>query len=259
MAKLLDGHVAVVSGAESGIGRAIALLFASEGARVVGTYLRDKSAADKLAGDIQDAGGTAQFVQTDVSDETQVDALFDHCLKEFGKPTLLINDAGINQAGIRVCDMSLERWLAVLSVNLTGPFLMCRRFARELQGQNARGKIINITSVHEDLAVAGAAEYCASKGGLRNLTRCLALELAPQKINVNNIAPGMILTPMNEKALEDPAVLESSTEHVPLRRAGTPEEVARLALFLARPESDYATGSTFFLDGGLMLNLGQGA
>lgn len=259
MAKLLDGHVAIITGAESGIGRAIALLFGSEGARIAGTYLRDKSAADSVASDIHDAGGTAEFFQTDVSDERQVDALFDNCLKAFGKPTLLVNDAGINQQGIRVCDMSLERWLAVLNVNLTGPFLMCRRFAQELRGQNARGKIINITSVHEDLAVAGAAEYCASKGGLRNLTRCLALELAPLKINVNNIAPGMILTPMNEAALDDPAVLTHATEHVPLARAGTPEEVARLALFLARPESDYATGSTFFLDGGLMLNLGQGA
>lgn len=174
-------------------------------------------------------------------------------------PTILVNDAGMNEEDIYVRGMSLERWQRVLDLNFTGPFLFCRRFARELKKTNGRGKIINVASIHEDVAVPGGAEYCASKGGLRNLTRCLALELADQEINVNNIAPGMVLTPMNQRAMNDAAFRKQSASHIPLKRAATPEEVARLALYLALPETDYATGSTFVLDGGLMLSLGQGA
>lgn len=232
------------------------MLFASRGAKVAGTFLKDADAAKSVQDSI---GGECIFVQTDVTDEKEVDSFFDQCILKLGTPTILVNSAGLNGAGIHICDMTLERWNQVLSANLTGPFLFCRRFAKERKSAGRGGKIINITSIHEEIAVAGTGEYCASKGGLRNLTRCLALELAPLDINVNNLAPGMILTPMNEEAVEHPDILKKRDSHIPLGRAGKPEEVANLALYLASPDSSYATGTTFFLDGGLMLSQGQGA
>lgn len=256
MGRRLDGQVGIVTGAESGIGRAIAKALSAEGAKLVCTYLSDEKAAKDAKSELE---SEALYVQTDVSDEAAVDRLFERCQADFGLPSILVNSAGINGHGIRVADMSLNRWRKVLDANLTGPFLTCRRFAKDAPRLGGRGKIVNVTSIHEDIAVAGEGEYCASKGGLRNLTRCLALELAEYGVCVNNIAPGMILTPMNEEAVENPELRKERAAHIPLRRAGQPEEVAQLALYLALPESDYATGSTFFLDGGLRLNLGQGA
>ncbi len=155
--------------------------------------------------------------------------------------------------------MKLEQFEDVLRTNLVGPFLFCRAFARGLRKAKSKGKIINVTSVHEDIPRAGAADYCASKGGLRNLTRCLALELAEHGVTVNNLAPGMVLTPMNQEAIDDPEKLKEQVASIPAKRAAKPEEVAELALYLASPAADYATGATFTLDGGLQMNLGQGA
>jgi len=259
MLQALKGHIAIITGGESGIGKAIAELFGQEGAKVAITYFPEPDVAPEIVSNIKASGSLAICHPTDVSAEDQVDALFDHCIAELGTPTILVNSAGINAKGVRVRDMTLERWNKVLSVNLTGAFLTCRRFARELSRLNCRGKVINISSVHEDVAIAGGAEYCASKGGLRNLTRCLALELAGQNVNVNCIAPGMVLTAMNSRAVRDSDFRKEVVSHIPIQRAATPEEVANLALFLASPASDYATGATFFLDGGLRLNLGQGA
>ena len=143
--------------------------------------------------------------------------------------------------------------------NLIGPFLFCRAFIRGCKATKGSGKIINVTSVHEEIPRAGAAGYCASKGGLRNLTRCLALELAEHGITVNNLAPGMVLTPMNQEAIDDPEVRKEQTASIPMKRAAEPEEVAELALYLASKAADYATGATFTLDGGLQFFLGQGA
>lgn len=255
MTQILRGAVAIVTGSESGIGRAIATKLSEGGALVAGTYLSDEKGAKETQKGIR---GKCLFSRCDVSDPDDVDAFYDGTNQELGVPTVLVNCAGVNGIGIRVCDMSLERWLAVLNVNLTGPFLMSRRFAKDLMGLRKPGKIVNITSIHEDIAVAGMAEYCASKGALRNLTRCLALELAPH-IQVNNVAPGMILTEMNEEAVEHLDVRRERSEHIPLHRPGKPEDVAELVLFLVSPKSSYATGTTFFLDGGLSLNLGQGA
>jgi len=255
----LDKSVAIVTGASSGIGKATAQLFAREGAAVVVVHHDDPDEAKKVLDAIGEAGGRAIMVAADVRDEGDVDMVFEQAHKAFGVPTILVNSAGVDAAGISVADMELDHFEMVLRTNLVGPFLFCRAFVRGCKAAKARGKIINVTSVHEDIPRAGAADYCASKGGLRNLTRCLALELAEQGINVNNLAPGMVLTPMNQEAIDDPKVREEQTASIPMKRAAEPEEVAELALYLASKAADYATGATFTLDGGLQFYLGQGA
>ncbi|WP_420605366.1 SDR family NAD(P)-dependent oxidoreductase [Novosphingopyxis sp.] len=258
MAKL-NNHIAVVTGASSGIGKAIAELFARKGAAVVVVHHDHPEDADAIVEAIIKTGGRAIAVAADVRCEDQVDGVFEKTQAKFGTPTILVNAAGVDAAGIAVADMERDHFEMVLQTNLVGPFLFCRAFVRGAKASKSRGKIINISSVHEDIPRAGAADYCASKGGLRNLTRCLALELAEHGITVNNLAPGMILTPMNQDAIDDPGVREEQVRSIPMKRAGRPEEVAELALYLASDASEYATGATFTLDGGLQINLGQGA
>lgn len=258
MAKL-DKAVAVVTGASSGIGKAVSELFAQEGAAIVIVHHDHPDDAQKVIEGIAAKGGRAIAVAADVRDETAVDMVFEQAHEAFGAPTILVNAAGVDAAGIPVANMEVDHFEMVLRTNLVGPFLFCRAFVRGLRAVNARGKILNITSIHEDVPRVGAADYCASKGGLRNLTRCLALELAEHGISVNNLAPGMVLTPMNQDAIDDPKVLEEQTASIPMKRAAQPEEIAELALYLASKAADYATGTTFTLDGGLQFNLGQGA
>ena len=258
MAKLANA-VAVVTGAASGIGEAVARLYAKEGASVVLVHRDDAEIADKIVQEIRTTGGRAIAVAADVRDEQAVARVFDQARDAFGDPTLLVNSAGVDAAGINVADMKLEQWENVLRTNLTGPFLFCRAFVRGLAKSKKPGRIVNISSVHENIPRAGAADYDASKGGLRNLTRTLALELAPVGITVNNLAPGMVLTPMNQEAIDDPEKLKEQVASIPLKRAASPEEVAELALYLASDAAAYATGATFTLDGGLTVNTGQGA
>ncbi len=156
-------------------------------------------------------------------------------------------------------ELSTDVWDRAIRTNLYGTFFCCRRFVQLRLQAGGGGKIINVTSVHEDIPNAGGADYDCSKGAVRNLTRTLALELAPSKINVNNLAPGMVLTPFNQPAIDDPDVLEEQVQSIPWKRAAEPEEIARLALFLASSDADYVTGSTYTMDGGLTRNLGQGA
>ncbi len=146
-----------------------------------------------------------------------------------------------------------------LRVNVYGTFFCCRRFIRHRREQGGRGKIVNITSVHDVIPRAGAADYDVSKGAIHNLTTTLALELAPDHINVNNIGPGMVLTPFNQEAIDDPKVLEKLVQSIPWKRAAEPEEIGKLVLYLCSNDADYVTGSTFYIDGGLMQNQGQGA
>ena len=255
----LTGRIAVVTGSDSGIGQATAIALAAEGASVVVHYLKDAQGAEFTRQKVEAKGAKAIVVQGDVGDETAVERLFARCEQELGTATILVNSAGVDAGGVCVADMKTESWEAALRTNLTGPFLTCRRFVQALRTTKRPGKIVNVTSVHQEIPRAGAAEYDASKGGLRNLTTTLALELAPDKINVNALAPGMVLTPMNQKAIDDPKVLEEQVQSIPWKRAAKPEEVARLAVYLVSADADYVTGATFVIDGGLSLNLGQGA
>lgn len=255
----LTGEVAIVTGSDSGIGQATAFAFASEGADVAVTYLHDKAGAERTKFEIEATGRRAYLAQLDVRDPGLVASFFAEVNRELGTPTILVNNAGIDASGKHVADMSLEHWDNIQRTNLYGPFYACQQFIRGLDGTGKHGTIINITSVHQEIPRAGAAGYDVSKGGLRNLTTTLALELAEKNINVNNIAPGMVLTPMNQPALEDPAVLEEQVQSIPMKRAAQPEEIAHVAVFLASEHARYIHGTTIFVDGGLTLFQGQGA
>ncbi len=258
-AQRLPGKTAMITGSDSGIGQASAIAFAAEGADVVITYLHDAEGAADTRKEVEAAGRRAVVVQLDISDETQVSAAFDQALESFGAIDILMNNAGVDASGTEVAELMTEVFDTAIRTNVYGAFFCCRRFIQERKRQGGGGKIINVTSVHEDIPNAGGADYDCSKGAVRNLTRTLALELAPLKINVNNLAPGMVLTPFNQPAIDDPDLLEKQVQSIPFQRAAQPAEIARLALFLASADSDYCTGSTFTMDGGLARNLGQGA
>lgn len=255
----LEGKVALITGSDSGIGQASAVEFAKEGADVVITYHSDEEGAQETLRKIEKAGRKGIVLQVDISEEKQVEEMFDRAIEEFGSVNVLMNNAAINGQGFKVAEMPTENWDKAIKINLYGTFFCTRRFINELRKQQGKGKIINVSSVHEEIPAPGTAEYCASKGAVRNFTRVLALELAEEGINVNNIAPGMILTPMNQDAVDDKETREEQVQHIPMKRAGKPEEIAKLALFLASSDSDYVTGSTYVMDGGLMQNVGQGA
>jgi len=259
MTDKLKGKIAIVTGSDSGIGRATAEAFAQEGASVVITYLHDRNGAAETRSKVEAAGARAVMVQCDQRDPPQVARLFQETEQKLGKPQILVNNAGIDSTGKQVADMPVEEWDNELRSNLYGPFYCCQQFIRARRAAGGNGKIINITSVHEDIPRVGSAGYDAAKGGLRNLTRTLALELAPDRINVNNIAPGMVLTPMNQPAIDDPKVMHQQVQSIPWKRAAEPWEIAKLAVYLASHDADYATGQTFTLHGGLTMNLGQGA
>jgi glucose 1-dehydrogenase len=256
----LAGKVALITGSDSGIGQATAIEFAKEGADVVVTYLHDREGAERTRQEAERHGARAVVLQVDVGDEGQVERMFDEALQTFGRVDVLMNNAGIDSAGIPVAEMSSERWDSAIRANLNGAFYCCRRFIQERkQTGGGGGRIINVTSIHDEVPRAGAADYDATKGALQNLTRTLALELAPMNITVNNIGPGMVLTPFNQQAVDDPKVREEQVQSIPLKRAAQPEEIGRLAVFLASDDASYITGSTYYIDGGLMQNQGQGA
>lgn len=259
MTDRLTDRVALITGSDSGIGQATAVAFAGEGADVVVTYFEDDKGAKETVRQVEAAGRRALLRQLDVTDEVAIESVFDDALAEFGRIDILMNNASVDSTGKEVAEMALDAWERALRTNLTGPMLCCRRFIKERRRAGGKGKIINVTSVHDEIPRAGAAEYCASKGGLQSLTRTLALELAPDQINVNNIGPGMVLTPMNQEALDDPKAREEQVASIPWKRAAEPEEIARLAVFLASDDANYVSGSTYYMDGALMQNQGQGA
>jgi len=257
--KRLAGEIAIVTGSDSGIGQATAIAFAREGADVAITYLEDRQGAEHTKKLVEEAGQKATVTQLDQSRPEEVERLFKEIHNTLGNPTILVNNAGIDSSGIPVKDMPYERWEQAIKTNLYGPFFCCQQFIRGLEGQDKRGVIINITSVHQEIPRAGAADYDVAKGGLRNLTRTLALELADQGINVNNIAPGMVLTPFNQSAKDDPNVWQEQVKSIPLKRAAEPQEIAHAAVFLASSDAKYIHGTTLVVDGGLMQFQGQGA
>lgn len=223
------------------------------------TWHTDEAAGAAVAAEIERDGGRAVTHRTDVADEAAVESLFAAAEAAFGPVRLLVNSAGVNMRGTPIAEMPLVQFEGVLRADLVGPFLTCRRFVRGLEYEDGGGRIVNVSSIHERAPRAGGADYDSAKGGLAQLTATLALELAPQGIAVNSIAPGMILTPMNQSALDDPAELRRKEAAIPWGRSGTAEEVAELVLFLLSPSADYITGATVTIDGGLSLTVAQGA
>jgi len=255
----LKGKAALITGSDSGIGKATAIEFAKEGADIVICYHSDKEGAEATLKDVEAQNRKGIVLQVDISDEHSVEKLFEQALQEFNVLDVLVNNAAVNGSGIKVADMDTEVFDRTIRTNLYGTFFCSRAFIRHRMLKGGKGKIVNISSVHEEIVSAGTADYCASKAGVRNLTRTLALELAEDGINVNNVCPGMILTPMNQEAMDNKEARKESEKHIPMKRAGNPEEIAKVALFLASPDADYVTGSSYFMDGGLSQHVGQGA
>ncbi len=255
----LEDKVALITGSDSGIGQATAMEFARQGADIVVNYLHDREGAEKTSAAVTAEGRRALIVRADVSDEDQVADMFDRAVAAFGVVDILMNNAGVDASGSPVAELSTEVWDRAIRTNVYGPFFCCRRFVQLRIAAGGGGKIINVSSVHADNPNAGGSDYDCSKGAIRMLTRTLALELAPHKINVNSLAPGMVLTPFNQAAIDDPDLLEKQVQSIPWKRAAEPAELAKLALFLASTDADYVTGASYVMDGGLMINLGQGA
>jgi glucose 1-dehydrogenase len=252
----LENKVCIVTGAATGIGRAIATKLVKEGAAVVIDYVGNSNHADELTAALKTIGGRVLAVAADVSDAKQVTMLVDETVKEFGRLDVLVNNAGIEHK-MPFVDTPEEEWCKVIAVNLTGPFLCSQQAAKQMIAQGNGGRIINISSVHEDLPMPTNSPYCSAKGGLRMLMRTIAVELAPHNILVNNIAPGAVDTPMDAKLKADPNELNELLAEIPLGRMGKPEEIAEMCAFLASNAASYSTGSTFFVDGGLMRKSGS--
>jgi len=257
--KILEKKVALITGSDSGIGRAIAIEFAKNGADVIVSYHSDEEGGNEALERVKEYGGSPSLIQIDVSDEKDVEKKMDGLIKKYGGIDILVNNSGVNGSGIPIDEMDTKTFDRTIKTNLYGTFFCSRKFIQHRKGLKKTGKIINISSVHEEINAPGNADYNASKSGIRNLMRTVALEVAPFGINVNNIAPGMILTPMNQKAMDDDKVRKKAEKNIPMGRAGQPEEIGYLALFLASEQANYVTGSTYTMDGGLMINIGQGA
>lgn len=248
----------VVTGGESGIGAACAVAFGEAGDDVAVFYHSDEALAAKVAKQVEKAGGTAVTQVCSVDDEASVEAAFAAVEARFGRAAVLVNSAGLNMSGVKLRDMGLAQWNRLIGTDLTGAFLTTRRFLTG-RGDAKGGAIVHISSIHAEVVRAGGADYDAAKGGLTRLVQTVAIEEAGRGVRVNAIEPGMILTPMNPKAMENKVYRESLEKNIPAGRAGRPEEVAWLARWLASDEAAYITGATIVIDGGLSLLLGQGA
>jgi glucose 1-dehydrogenase len=252
---LLDQKIAVITGADSGIGRGIALCFAEAGATVVINYAHARDKAEEVLRAIEQKQGKATIIQANVGDYQQAVGLVQQAVERYGRIDIMVNNAGMEIHSPFV-DVTEEQFDRVLSVDLKGPFFCAQAAARAMIKGKIQGRIINTSSVHEDLAMPQNAPYCCAKGGVRMLMRTIALELAPYKITVNNIAPGAIHTPIDADVEADPEKMAALLKEIPLARMGQPDEVGKLALYLASDAASYVTGSTYVIDGGLMINTG---
>jgi glucose 1-dehydrogenase len=259
LGRILEGQKALVTGANSGIGAGIARAMAEAGAEVAINYVTGADRAEALVDSIRKAGGTAIAVHADVSKEQQVRAMFEQVADVFGDLDILVNNAGL-QRDASVQDMSLDDWNFVLGVNLTGQFLCAREAIRGFMNRRrpracscAAGKIICVSSVHDRIPWAGHANYAASKGGVMLLMQTMAQELAAHKIRVNSVSPGAIKTPINRMAWETPEAEAELLELIPYGRVGNVEDIANATVWLASDLSDYVTGATLYVDGGMTL------
>jgi glucose 1-dehydrogenase len=253
VASRLEGKVVAVTGGDQGIGRAIVERLAQEGADVALCYRANKAGADEVVAAVQKSGRKAAAIQCDVGKVADGQRFIAEAVVHFGRVDILVNNAGLEKHD-DFWDVTEEDYDTVLNVNLKGPFFVTQAFVKHRMKAKAGGKVINVSSVHEELPFPHFTSYCASKGGIKMMTRNLSIELAPLGITINSIAPGAIETPINKKLLNDPVKLKSVLENIPLKRLGKPEDVASVAAFLAAPESDYVTGTTYFVDGGLTWN-----
>jgi len=249
----LAGRRALVTGSATGIGRATAKRLASDGARVVVNYVGPPDQADSAVKEIEGDGGRALAIAADVSNEEQVQAMFAQAVEQFGGPVdLLVNNAGIEKP-FKLIDMPLDEWQNVLDVNLTGSFLCAREAARGMCEAGIPGSIVNVSSVHEVIPWPEFGHYCASKGGMKLFAQTIARELAPHGIRVVNVAPGAILTPINQDLIDDAEKRKAVEDEIPLGRTGKPEEIAAAIAWVSGPEAEYVVGSTVFVDGGMTL------
>ncbi len=253
--KSIRDKVVVITGASSGIGGAIALEMGRQGANVVVNYIGKPDAALEVVHEIENDHGTAIAIEADVSKADQVEHMISHTISQLGRVDVLVNNAGIEKEA-PFLEKPESEFDMVIAVNLKGPFLCTQAAARDM-AKRKKGTIINISSVHEDLPFPGYSAYCAAKGGLRMLCRDLALELAPFGINVVNVAPGAIDTPINRRTLSDPEKKLALQREIPLGRVGEPQEVAKLVCYLASNDAAYITGTTVVIDGGLMHQTGS--
>jgi len=257
--KSLKGQRALVTGANSGIGKAVAIALGQAGADVIVNYVGGDAAAHEVAAEISNSGVRSLAIQADVSQESQVQAMFAEMLKELGTIDILVNNAGL-QKDAPFEEMSLAQWNTVIGVNLTGQFLCAREAVREFKRRGvvknisvSAGKIICMSSVHETIPWAGHVNYAASKGGVMLMMKSIAQEVAPYRIRVNSICPGAIRTPINTSAWSTPQAYESLMTLIPYKRIGEPDDIGRVAVFLASDQADYINGASIFVDGGMTL------
>jgi glucose 1-dehydrogenase len=257
--KLLKGQKALVTGANSGIGKAVAIALGEAGADVVVNYVRGEDSAQAVVETISNTGSHGLAIHADVSEETQVQAMFARMIEKFGTIDILVNNAGVQQDA-PFDQMTLAEWNTVIGINLTGQFLCAREAVREFKRRGVRpevsvaaGKIICMSSVHEVIPWGGHANYAASKGGVMLLMKSMAQELAPLRIRINSICPGAIRTPINTAAWDTPEAYRSLLTLIPYQRIGEPEDIGRVAVFLASDQADYITGASIFVDGGMTL------
>ena len=247
----LQGKVAIVTGGGSGIGQGIAKRLGCEGARVIINYRGSEAGAHETRRAIEACGGVGEVVRADVTKMDDLRRLVDTAWEKFGSADILVNNAGMEKRS-DFWDTPEEEYDQQMAVNLRGPFFLTQAFVRRLRSAKKPGRIINISSVHEDMAFPGFTAYSCSKGGLRMMMHNLTVELGPLGITINNIAPGAIVTPINKALLEDKPKLEALLQKIPLGRLGTTDDVAGMVAWLASDEASYVTGGTFLIDGGLM-------